>query len=88
MMVRSDREEELGTARYGVVQRGGRRPDLRGTRPEWTPARGEVVGRTAGMRGLRWTAREEERRPEEVGTETNSGEVTVVRGGNDEIGRF
>ena len=84
----SYREEELGIARGGVMQRGGRRPDLRGTQPEWTPEKGEVVGRTAGIRRLWWTAQEEERRPEELRTETNSGEVTVVRGRSDEIGRF
>ena len=76
------REGERSAGGLGRGGDGRRRPDLRGTQPEWTPARGEVVGRTAGMRRLWWTAREEEGSAVVVGTETNSGKVTTIRGRN------
>ena len=60
---------------------GGR---TRSTRPEGFPMKGEVVGRTTVMRRLWWTAREERRGAVVVGTETNSGEVTGIRGRNDD----
>lgn len=53
-------------------------------RPEALQGQTSGVGRTAGMRGLGWTAREEEGSAVLVGTETNSGKVTVIGGGNDE----